>query len=86
MILIYSATLRMKFQGNLSSLFDYFPEDNSASVPAIIVHRGRACQKLENRGQQDHNRNNYGNALRSFMVASNHKQKFIRATIKESLS
>lgn len=65
MILIYSATLRMKFQGKFRALFD---ENKRAPIPAFVTTVcGRAVKQLRGgKGQQDHEKNStliqrYGN-------------------------
>lgn len=57
MILIHSATLRIKFQGKFSTLFDCFAGDSSTPVPASTFVKTcgvTTTRKLGNRGRQDH--------------------------------
>lgn len=57
MILIYSATLGLKFQGKFSTLFDCFAGDSSTPVPASTFVKTcgvTTTRKLGNRGRQDH--------------------------------
>lgn len=51
MILIYSATLSIKFQGEFSTLFG---TNNSAPVSASVETCGEATGKLRRRELQDH--------------------------------